>query len=98
MFSTVQAGELGGCNRLDGGGGVEHCLSLGTGFRRGYKGYILEVDITFSDIPRLYSRRVTRTEAKVWRVKIVPMHMVANTGRAAGLVAYRKVHRVEGGK
>ena len=29
---------------------------------------------------------------------MVPVHMVADTRRAAWLVAYRKVHRVEGGK
>ena len=85
LFTTVHAGELGGCNRLD--GGVEHCLSLGAGFRRGCKGYKLEVDITTSDIPWLYSRRVTHTEARVWWVEIVPMYMVADTGQAAGLVA-----------
>ena len=98
MFTTVQAGELGGCNRLNSNGVVRHSLSLDAVFRRECKGYILEMYIAPSNIPWLYSRRVTRTEAKVWRVKIVPMHMVANTGRAAGLVAYRKVHRVEGGK
>ena len=96
LVTTVHAGELGGCNRLDdSGGGVKHCLSLGAGFiRRGCKGYILEVDITTSDIPWLYSRRVTCTEVGVWWVEIVPMYMVAGTGMAAGLVAYWEVHRV----
>ena len=100
LFTTVHAGELGGCNRLDdSGGGVEHCLSLGAGFiRRGCKGYILEVDITTSDIPWLYSRRVACTEARVWWVEMVPMYVMADTGTSAGLVAFRKVHRVERGK
>ena len=100
LFTTVHAGELGGCNRLDNSGGVvEHCLSLGAGFiRRGCKGYILEVDITTSDIPWLYSRRVACTEARVWWVKTVPMYMVAGTGMAARLVAYREVHRVVRGE
>ena len=53
------------------------------------------MDITTSYIPRLHSRRVTHTEARVWWVKIVPMYMVTDTCRAAWLVAYREVHRVE---
>ena len=97
LFTTVHTCVLGECNRLD--GGVGHCLSLGAGFiRRGCKGYILEVDITTSDIPWLYSRRVACTEARVWWVEMVPMYMVADTGTSAGLVAIRKVHRVERGK
>ena len=93
LFTTVNAGVLGGCNRLDGGGvrlhldrggGVGHGLSLGEGFRRKSKVYI----------PRLYSERVTWTEPRVWWVEVVPMYMVAGTGMAAGLVAYWKVHRV----
>ena len=52
------------------------------------------MDITTSNIPWLYPRRVTYTEARVWWVEIVPMYMVASTGKAAGLVAYREVHRV----
>ena len=56
------------------------------------------MDITTSNIPWLYPRRVTYTEARVWWVEMVPMYMVADTGTAAGLVAYRKVHRVERGK
>ena len=98
LFTTVHTCILRGCNRLDdSGGGVSYCLSLGAGFSRKGKGYILEVDITTSDIPWLYSRRVTHTEARIWWVEIVPMYMVADTGTAAGQVAFREVHRVEGG-
>ena len=96
MFTTVQAGELGGCNRLNSNGVVRHSLSLGAVFRRECKGYILEMYITPSDITWLYSRRVARTDGRIWRVEMVPMYIVANTGRAAGLVVYRKVHRVDG--
>ena len=54
----------------------------------------LEADIMASNMAWLYSRRVTRTEVRVWWVEIVPMYMVAGTGMAAGLVAYREVHRI----
>ena len=47
LFTTVNAGVLGGCNRLDIGGGVGHRLSLGAGFRRRRsQGCILKGDIT----------------------------------------------------
>ena len=52
------------------------------------------MDITTSNIPWLYSRRVTYTEARVWWVETVPMYIVAGTGITAGLVAYREVNRV----
>ena len=56
------------------------------------------MNIATSDIPWLYPRRITFTEARIWWVEMVPMYVVADTGMAAGLVAYREVHRVEGGK
>jgi len=89
LVTAVNAGVLGGCHGLDISGGVWHCLSLGAGHRRG-----LEVDIATSNIRRLYSRRVTRTEVRVWWVEMVSMYMVSGTGMAAGLVAYREVHRI----
>ena len=45
LFTAVNAGVLGGGNRLDIGGGVGHCLSLGAGFIRRSEGYILRGDI-----------------------------------------------------
>ena len=56
------------------------------------------MDITTSNIPWLYPRRITFTEARIWWVEMVPMYVVADTGTSAGLVAFRKVQRVERGK
>ena len=45
LFTTVNAGVLGRCNRLDRGGGVGQCLSLGSGFMRRSQEYIMKGDI-----------------------------------------------------
>ena len=50
-----------------------------------------------SNMPWLYSGRVTHTDVVVWWVEVVPMYMVGGTGKAAGLVAYWEVHRVVSG-